>query len=273
MKRLFDKKLRLPLGIALAAVLALVIFTVSVSGQRSRASSEAVAPGIAYLEAQEAKDPTQVDEILRVRREEQLKREHDQLLEELSSGEKDVWSMFEDYVLLGDSRAVGFYYYDFLPHSRVLAEGGDTIRKVADHLEDIRALNPSYVYLCYGINDVSIGFWDEPEEYAAEMIEVVHSINEVVPQAKVVVSSIFPATDPAFELSEKWRRIPEFSAAVHEACDENGIIFVDNDEIAAQHMDWFQPDGIHLMTYFYPLWAANLIIGVLEDASNEESNA
>lgn len=273
MKKLRIKDLRLPLILAAVVVLAVVILTVTVSGHRSKADLAAVEPGIAFLEAQEAKDPAQVDEILRVRREEQLKREHDQLLEELSSGERDVWSMFEDYVLLGDSRAVGFYYYDFLPHSRVLAEGGDTIRKVADHLEDIRALNPSYVYLCYGINDVSIGFWDTPEEYATEMVEVVRSINEVVPKAKVVVSSIFPATDPAFELSEKWREIPAYSAAVHEACDENGIIFVDNDEIAAQHMDWFQPDGIHLMTYFYPLWAANLIIGVLEDTGNEESNA
>ena len=273
MKKIKLKNLRFPIILAAVVILAVVILTSTVSGQRSKADQAAVAPGIAYLEAQEAKDPAQVDEILRARREEQLKQERAQLLEELSSGEKDVWSMFEDYVLLGDSRAVGFYYYDFLSESRVLAEGGDTIRKVADHLEDIRALNPSYVYLCYGINDVSIGFWDTPEEYAAEMVEVVHSINEVVPHAKVVVSSIFPATDPAFDLSSKWREIPDYSAAVGAACQENGIIFVNNDEIAAEHMDWFQPDGIHLMTYFYPLWAANLIMGVLEAGDNENDNA
>lgn len=273
MKKLRINHLRFPIILAAVVVLAVVILTVTVSGHRSKADLAAVAPGIAYLEAQEARDPAQVDEILRQRREEQRKRERAQLLEELSSGERDVWPMFEDFVLLGDSRAVGFYSYDFLSHSRVLAEGGDTIRKVADHLEEIKALNPAYVFLCYGINDVSIGFWDEPEEYAAEMIEVVHSINEAVPKAKVVVSSILPATDPAFELSEKWRRIPEFSAAVGEACRENGITFVDNDQIAAEHIDWYQPDGIHLMTYFYPVWAANLIMGMLEAGDDEDDAA
>ncbi len=181
--------------------------------------------------------------------------------------------MFEDYVLLGDSRAVGFYYYDFLSESRCLAEGGDTIRNVADHLEEIRALNPAYVYLCYGINDVGIGIWETPEAYAAEMIEVVHSINEVVPHARVVVSSILPATDPAFEQSSKWLEIPDYCTAVGAACQENGVIFVDNSELAAQHFDLYQPDGIHLQPDFYPIWAANLIMSVLEAGDNENDAA
>lgn len=273
MKKMKLQNLRVPLILAAVVILAVVILTITVSGHRSRVDRAAVEAGITYLEAQEAKDPAQVDEILRLRREEQLKRERAQLLEELSSGEKDVWSMFEDYVLLGDSRAVGFYYYDFLSESRCLAEGGDTIRNVADHLEDIRAMNPSYVYLCYGINDVGIGIWETPEEYAAEMIEVVHSVNEVVPHAKVVVSSILPAAEVAFEQSDRWRQIPDYNVAVGAACRESGVIFVDNSEIAAQHLDLYQPDGIHLMPDFYPIWAANLIIGVLEAGDNENDAA
>lgn len=273
MKKMKLQNLRVPLILAAVVILAAVILTITVSGHRSRADRAAVEAGIAYLEAQETKDPAQVDEVLRLRREEQLRRERAQLLEELSSGEKDVWSMFEDYVLLGDSRAVGYYYYDFLSESRCMTEGGDTIRNVEEHLEDIRALNPAYVYLCYGINDVGIGIWDTPEAYAAEMIEVVHSINEVVPHAKVVVSSILPAAEVAFEQSDRWRQIPDYNAAVGAACQREGIIYVSNDEISAQHMDLYQPDGIHLQPNFYPIWAANLIMGVLEAGDNENDAA
>lgn len=53
----------------------------------------------------------------------------------------------------------------------------------------------------------------------------------------VVVSSILPAQDPAFEKSSKWRNIPEWSEAVGAACAENGIPFADNTEICQTYAD------------------------------------
>lgn len=186
--------------------------------------------------------------------------------------------MFDSYVILGDSRAVGFYYFDFLEKSRVLADGGNTIRDVAAHMDDIRALQPDYVYLCYGLNDISIGYWDTKEEYVAELLQVVADLKEALPGVTVVVSSILPAQDPAFEKSSKWRNIPEWSEAVGAACAENGIPFADNTEICQTYADLWQPDGIHVRPEFYPYWAANLILAGLdgpaeaEDATNETEN-
>lgn len=71
----------------------------------------------------------------------------------------------------------------------------------------------------------------------------------------VVVSSILPAQDPAFEKSSKWRNIPEWSEAVGAACAENGIPFADNTEICQTYADLWQPDGIHVRPEFYPYWA------------------
>ena len=94
----------------------------------------------------------------------------------------------------------------------------------------------------------------------------------------VVVSSILPAQDPAFEKSSKWRNIPEWSEAVGAACAENGIPFADNTEICQTYADLWQPDGIHVRPEFYPYWAANLILAELdspaeaEDATNETEN-
>ena len=262
------KRVKLPIKpvylILGAAVLLAVILIIVLSGGKNAAEDARVAEGVAYLEQLEARDPGRVDEILRERREAQLAAEREALLQSLYSGEQDVWPLFTDFVLLGDSRAVGFWYYHFLDKERVLADGGDTIRKVEEHLDEIVALHPSYIFLCYGLNDVSIGFWNTPESYAEEMMEVVAMLNEAVPEAKVIISSILPATDPAFDRSSKWREIPQYSAAVEAACAENGVIFVNNDQIAAEHMDLWEVDGIHLQIPFYKYWASNLIIAVLE---------
>ena len=260
------------LGGAAVLVLIVVLMILGADKDRDTVPQSAIDAGVAYLTKLDQKDPDAVDKLLKQRRAERLAREREELLRKLYAGEMDVWTMFEDYVVLGDSRAVGFYYYDFLDKSRVLADGGNTIRNVADHLDEIEALNPAYVYLCYGLNDVSIGFWQTPEPYAEEMLEVVRSIEERVPGVTVVVSSILPARDPAFQRASKWYEIPDYSAAVERMCKENGIVFSNNNQIAEEHGDLYQPDGIHLQPKFYNYWGANLIIAALEAQQQEEED-
>lgn len=236
-----------------------------------------VEEGVSYLESVEARDPETVLTTTESNRETDndteptetsdpngLTEEQMALIEQVRSGEIDIWSMFRDYVILGDSRAVGFWSFDFLSYDNCLAGGGDTIRNIAEHMDEIIALDPKYIFLCYGLNDVSIGYWSEPEDYVEEIMQIIADLQEKLPDATVVVSSILPAVDPAFELSSKWRRIPEFSAAVGKACEEAGVIFVDNDAISAEHSDLWQPDGIHVRQEFYPYWAQNLIVALIE---------
>ena len=58
-----------------------------------------------------------------------------------------VWKAFEErnYVLLGDSRFVGFSAYGFLEEDRVLADNGAVITKILDHLEEFERLAPEEV--------------------------------------------------------------------------------------------------------------------------------
>ena len=43
------------------------------------------------------------------------------------------------------------------------------------------------------------------------------------------------------------------------------MIYCDNDSTAAEHMDCWQPDGVHISQLFYPLWAKNMLISVIKD--------
>ena len=195
----------------------------------------------------------------------QREQERQALRTKIENGEVDVWTLFDEYVILGDSRAVGFYYFDFLDKSRVLADGGHTIRNTPELMSEIVALNPKHIYLCYGLNDVSIGYWDTPEEYVEEFRTLIESLRTELPNATIIISSILPARDPAFDLSSRWYHIPEFSAAVEEMCQEMGVAFANNDEISEIYgSQYWQPDGIHVRPEFYPYWATNLIIATMQ---------
>lgn len=229
-----------------------------------------VTPGLNFLKTDAARSPDEVDTVLEEQRNNQTREEYEAKIQAVQSGEVDVWSEFHDYVILGDSRAVGFWYFNYLDKSRVLSDGGHTIRNVADQLPKIKELNPKYLIFCYGLNDVSIGYWATKEEYAAEFKTLLHDLQEELPDTMMIVSSILPARDPAFERSKAWYQIPEYSEEVGKMCQEEGFTFIDNNEICKTYADYWQDDGIHVRPEFYPYWGRNIIEGILR---NEMENA
>ena len=255
---------------ALAVVISIILILRTNPYQSEQAVSPEVEKGIDFLSALERKDPAEVDNIVLQRQKEhmaaQLEEEHRiQLISDIKNDTIDIWSVFNDYVILGDSRALGFSYYKFLEYRRVMAAGGNTIRNVTEHTDEIKNIDPSYIYICYGLNDIGIGFWKTSESYAAEVVEVVQELQKELPNAKIIVSSILPAAQEGLKKNPAWKRVPEFNAAVESACAENGIIFADNDEISAEYNETlWQPDGIHLRVPFYKYWGKNLMLAALE---------
>lgn len=252
-------------------VIFVVCLVLLISGiQSDRKAEAAAAEGVAYLESLEQKDPARIDQIRKAINKAKLEAERDEMLRKVTEGEVDPFSMFQDFVILGDSRAVGYWYFGFLEEDRCLTGGGDTIRNVELNMDGILALNPSTIYLCYGLNDTSIGYWDTKEEYVTEYMMVIADLQQRLPDAKIVVSSILPARDPAFNLSSKWYNIPEWSAALEVSCEENGIAFANNDSISEEYADLWDPDGIHVKEAFYPYWATNLIVASLSGGVSDE---
>ena len=252
------RRLIIPAAAVLLIAAAVIFFVKMDSGH----SSEKVSEGIHYLKMLEEEDVQEVEDLIALQQKDRRQAEKDEIMRQVEAGEIDVWSLFTDYVLMGDSRGVGFSYYGFMPEERVIAGGGWTIRDIAEHMDEIRAMNPTSIFLCFGLNDTSIGYWDTPEPYAAEYLEVIQNLQQEFPNATVYVSSILPAREVAFQTSEKWREIPQYSAAVENMCRENGIPFANNDAISEKYASLWDPDGIHLQEDFYPMWAANLIMAV-----------
>lgn len=216
--------------------------------------------------------PDDVEAELKAIRQAELDAMRDEWRAKLYSGEISVWSLFEDYAMLGDSRTSGFTYYGYLAPERVFADSGATIKKVIDHLEELVALNPSIIFLTYGINDVGIGYWPTPEDYVNEINNTLALLKEHLPNATVYVCSIIPALEPAFKRGPAWREIPDYNDAVRAFCEENGTPYVDITQLCEEHTDLYQDDGVHLLGGFYPLWGTELIAEVYDDVFALESN-
>ena len=186
---------------ALIGVLCAVLIISSVIGLRRLTSRsrnyDSTADGLTYLRELSARDLSSIDATLAAQKKAHESAERAQRMKELTDGTVDIWSYFTDYVMFGDSRAVGFSYFGFLSESRVIADSGWTIRDLEANLDDIVAMTPSSVYLAFGLNDVGMGYWATPDEYAAEFKTVLETIKERLPNASVYVNSILPTTDEA----------------------------------------------------------------------------
>lgn len=249
-----DKKIIV--GLAALVIIIVIITVLALSGSRNKATD--TAEGIAYLKELEKKDTAPIEEQVKELRKAERKKA-------LEDGDVDVWSMFTDTAILGDSRAVGFSYYKLVDENRVFAEAGATIRNIEQYTDQLVSLNPSSIVFCFGLNDISIGFWNTPAEYIAEQDQIIASLQQALPNATIYVNSIIPATDPAFKRSEKWRSIPEWNQEIKKHCEEKGIPYIDVTETVEKHKDLYDVDGIHMQKAFYDFWAIDIITEVTEN--------
>lgn len=255
-KQFRDPRKRLFAELAAVAVIIGVVIFIALSGQDI--VTDDIKEGRDYIEGLEAADTAHTEEQVKALRKEERRAA-------LESGDLDVWAQFTDIVILGDSRAVGFYSYDLVDESRVFASAGATIRDIEQYTEQLENLNPSSVILCYGLNDISIGFWDSVNDYIAEQDQILADLQEALPNTVIYVNSIIPATDPAFDRSEKWRDIPDWNDAIRRHCEESEIPYIDITEDVEAHDDLYDVDGIHMQKAFYEYWAIDMITEVTEN--------
>ena len=266
---------RKPLQAVILVVLVLAIlvgmgFVLRTKG-RSTMNASAIQEGLEFLTQLEQKSPEsvrQARQALYVRR---MEAQKDELVAQLENGEVDPFSLFQDYAVMGDSRSVGFWYRNFLEQDRVLADGGNIIRNIPGWYEQLEEMNPSYIFLCYGLNDCSIGIWTTGEEYAEEYMTYARKLRELLPDCTIVISSILPAQDPAFEKSTRWRRIPEWNEQLEKYCKEEGFLFADCNWIYEEHPNLWDIDGIHFKEPLYPYWGSELIITALYGGITNET--
>lgn len=257
-----------PIAITLAAVLLAALVGALFGDTGSAASEDITAAGIAYLEAREQKDPGDVMQARQDIYQAKIDAQRDQMIQQLTDGTIDPFSMFQNYVLMGDSRAVGFWYYNYLEKDRTFCDGGHTIRKLEEYMDDVVAMAPSAVYLTYGLNDCSSGYWDSVDVWASEYMQLVQELKQRLPEATVIVSSIPQVNDDAYSKSSRWRALEDWNTALEQACRENSVAYAECSQILIDHPNYLDPvDGHHFRKEFYPYWASCLVATLLMEGA------
>ena len=267
--RTAKSKTRVIQGVLLV-LLALILAVVLVRCSSTRKERASIKKGIDYLHSIDSEEELAATEKV-------IKEQRAAAITQLLAGEGesedgfDPWGYFSDSVILGDSRSVGFYLFDYLPQERVMAEPGNTIQTIDGYMDAIKSINPSYIFLCYGLNDVTSGRWDSAEAWISEYREEVKKLHEQFPDTTVVINSILPVVEEkAVSTNERVKLVPEYAAALQQFCETDHILYVNCDETAAEHQDMVDVDGIHYMTTFYPYWAGEMIMTAYIDNEGGE---
>ena len=93
-------------------------------------------------------------------------------------------------ILWGDSLTYYGIYYSVFPDEVVgnLGLRGDTISRMTDRLEQVRALEPKEVYLMAGINDVSNL---SAEVFARSYMELLVSLKTSLPNTELILQLLY----------------------------------------------------------------------------------
>ena len=216
-------------------------------------TNKEVQAGQAYVVAQEKKSTSALKPTLEKKRQAEMS-------QAMAEGKLNVFSMFDDYVFFGDSRVMGFETYGYLDANRVLGDSGGTIKRVDDHLNEIKSLKPTRVYLSYGMNDMGLKINDEQGGYAGVYETEVKKILAIVPNAKIYVCSIIPCSPEALQKSSSWGQVGTYNQQLKAMCKKNKWTYINCTKLADNgNADIYQSDGIHFLTSFYPVWAQTII--------------
>lgn len=253
------RKLRLKPKVKRVGIFCLVALMViiGVIGYQVWNHNAFVAQGISYIEKQENKKVEELSSDLKEKKNKEME-------EAIQSGQVDVFALFDDAVIFGDSRVIGFSTYGFFPDSHVFASSGATIKDITNWVSQAQNANPSMIFFSYGVNDMGLDL-DSEGGYDNLYQKQIQEIVKVCPDAQIVVNSIISATPAAIERSPRWDKVDEYNKKIKAMCKKNDWVYVDNSEICQDgHANIYQDDGVHFIQSFYKTWSENMIMTARE---------
>ena len=112
------------------------------------------------------------------------------------------------------------------------------------------------VFVSYGMNDV-INTNGDTDTFIKQYKELIAKIQKEVPDTKILINSIFPVRQSAIAEKPALANISKYNEALQKMCDELQIAYVDNTDLVKD--EYYDEDGIHFVSEFYPIWADHMV--------------
>jgi lysophospholipase L1-like esterase len=166
-------------------------------------------------------------------------------------------------IFLGDSHIEFGDWKKHLKDSSIINRGvaGDNTFGVLARLQDVTDRQPSKVFICIGINDVSKNI---PEEAIVKnIVTMARRIKQASPKTKIFVHSILPTNDAvkkeypdAYNKDDQARQVND---QLKSHALKNGFTYVDlyskfQDNDGKLNPAYAYEDGLHLNASGYKLW-------------------
>lgn len=262
--------------IPIAILVVVLFFFNTLTGHRSSVDSSALKEGKEYLESITTRNISEIQEATRqtARAKSAAQRaEYEKLLEDENT---DPWTMFDGWLLIGDSRITDIGGFSLLPESQLLSGYGETIYFTRNNMDAIVAANPMKILLAFGLDDLvrTHTCWaDDPDAYYQDFVEIIDELRSKLPDTEIYINDVLPIKSPATEKYDTWKNsnIEAYNAAVKQICEDNGFAYISAYDIGQEHLeDLYRDDGSHFMPELYTLWGKRILMTALDYEENME---
>ena len=164
-----------------------------------------------------------------------------------------------DLVCLGDSITQRFEWADAIPDRRVANRGigSDTTDGMLARMDSVIKLEPEMISIMAGINDISLK--RTADEIEASYRDILDTLEQELPETKIIVSSVLPVTEAHPIQSED---ILEVNRRIKLLCEEKSVTYLDLfDAFADENQNLkaeYAVDTVHLTPQGYALWLSYL---------------
>jgi len=158
-------------------------------------------------------------------------------------------------IFLGDSLVQWGDWDRLLPAHHIVNRGltgestGELATRLFDELEEVSGVDT--IFIVSGTNNYLMGDYFFPEIFKS----MLPRISLLVPEAKVVVNSLFPYRLPGVDIT----RLRAINLKLAETVRSAGFVFLDVlTSFSNEDVLYFSPDGVHLSDKGYLQWAEEI---------------
>ena len=165
---------------------------------------------------------------------------------------------FRDSVILGDSITEGLSVYGFLPDDIVLCSIGASLEGSWPLFKKAAKLVPDNAFFTFGMNDM-IKYRGKTKPFIRRYSRLLARFHKRSPDSVIYINSISRPSKDAQKNQPSLKNWKKYNKALQELCEEKGYIFIDNTYILEKNKKLYQPDGIHVLPAYYPIWMNDMI--------------
>ena len=160
---------------------------------------------------------------------------------------------FAGTAIIGDSITESTWEYGYLDQDVVISQRGLSVINADDQIATTIAMNPKAIFMAFGSNDLE-SYESNVQGFIDGYKGQVRKLQEALPGVPIYINCVLPITEAAIAEIPALQYYPQYNEALISMCNEFGLTFIDNAFIVNNNPQFYEPDGEHMISEYYPMW-------------------